>query len=146
MAVTIPLGSRKEFAGLRNAELQVAKERALLKETELAVGHQLALALRDVQRAYAAARTDHNRRLASEREIEVLTERLADREVSPDALADAQQRRTAAATDYWRSVADFAIALRDVHLKKGSLLRCHDFFFEEAAPEEPEEDDGGTSD
>ena len=146
VAVTIPLGSRKEFAGLRNAELQVAKERALLKETELAVGHQLALALRDVQRAYAAARTDHNRRLASEREIEVLTERLADREVSPDALADAQQRRTAAATDYWRSVADFAIALRDVHLKKGSLLRCHDFFFEEAAPEEPEEDDGGTSD
>ena len=44
----IPIGFRKEHAGVRNAQLTVAKQKTLLREMELEVSHQVAAALRQV--------------------------------------------------------------------------------------------------
>ena len=144
--IEVPLGFRKEFAGLRYAQLRLAKERALLQETEFSVGQELAAALRSLDMARVNVQTTHNRRLASEREIEALRERFADRKVSLDALADAQGRKDGATIDYFKSLVDFANALKRVHLKKGSLLRYRNVVFGETARAEPEEDDGDKSD
>ena len=144
--IEVPLGFRKELAGLRNAQLRLAKERALLEETKLSVRHQLVDALRNLNKAYVGAQTNHNQRVASEQELEAWMERLSEVKASADRLAVAQERSAGARRDYWRSVVDFATALKNVHLKKGSLLSFRHVVFEETARAEPEEDDGDKSD
>lgn len=142
----VPLGFRKQLAGLRNTQLRLAKERALLEETELSVNEQLAAALRSLETARVNVQTMHNCRLVSELEIKALSDRFPDRKRLLDALADAQQRVAGARSDYWRSVVDFATALKDVHRKKGSLLSYRNIILEEAAGGESGKDDGGESD
>ena len=69
---SIPLGFRKEMAGVRNAQLALARERAILNEMELEVSHQVAYAIRDLESSLAIAQTDFNRRVAAAREVEAV--------------------------------------------------------------------------
>ena len=52
LEVTIPIGFRKELAGVRQAQLNLAKEREILREMELELSHQLQQAFRDLERYY----------------------------------------------------------------------------------------------
>ncbi len=48
----MPLGFRREMAGVRNAQLTLTRERAKLQEGELELSHQLAYAVRDLETNY----------------------------------------------------------------------------------------------
>jgi len=60
----VPIGFRRELAGVRNAQLMLARERVVLQEQELEVTHQLTAAFRDLADNYVIAQTDFNRRFA----------------------------------------------------------------------------------
>lgn len=119
----VPIGFRREFAALRNAELQLARERAILAEQEFRVSHDLSEALRSVDRAFQLMRTNINRRMAAYYEVQTLRARFETGFELLDALLRAEQRLAESTSAYYQSLVDYSLALRDVHYAKGSLLQ-----------------------
>ncbi len=118
----MPIGFRREFTALRNAELQLARERALLKEQEFRITHDLSESVRSLQRAHQLMQTNLNRRVATYYEVEALKARFDEGFEQVDVLLQAERRLADANSSYYRSLVDHMLAIRDVHLAKGSLL------------------------
>jgi len=118
----MPIGFRREFAALRNAELQVARERALLKEQEFRITHDLSEAVRSLRRSYQLMQTNLNRRVATYYEVQALKARFDEGFEQVDVLLQAERRLADANSAYYRSLVDHMLAIRDVHFAKGSLL------------------------
>ncbi len=118
----VPIGFRREFAALRNAELEVARERAILDEQEFRISHDLSEAIRSGDRAFQLMRTNLNRRLAAYDEVQALRARFQTGFEQLDVLLRAEQRLAESTSAYYRSLIDYSLAMRDVHIAKGSLL------------------------
>lgn len=127
----MPLGFRKEMAGVENARLALARERVVLREQELELEHQLAKVFRDLDLQYQAGITAYNRVLASATEVEVAwalvksgssTERIRTATSPLSLLLDAQRRLAEAERDFYRSLVDYNLAITQLHFRKGSLL------------------------
>ncbi len=130
--LSFPLGFRKEMAGVRHAQLNLARERARLQEQELELSHQLAFVIRDLEAARVLAGTNFNRLAAAKAEAdtaEILVKageggdpQSGGKQWTLDALLDAQRRLAEAEADFYRSVVDYNKAIAQVHYIKGSLL------------------------
>ncbi len=122
LQLNIPIGFRREFTALRNAELQLARERALLREQEFRISHDLSSAIRELERAFQLTKTNLNRRVATYHEVQVLRARSETGFEQIDVLLQAERRLAEADVAYYRSVIDYALATKNVHREKGSLL------------------------
>lgn len=129
--LAIPIGFRQAHAGVRNAELQLARERAVLQEQELELSHQLTSAVRDMDRYYRATETNFNRRVAAERQVKAVETAYDTGSVSFDLLLDAQRRLSDAERAYYRSLVDYNLGLLQVHFRKGSLLEYNNVYLAE---------------
>lgn len=125
------IGFRRELSAVRNAQLLLARERSVLQEEELEVSHQLGDAMRNVDRYYALSQTNFNRRVAAERNVDAIKAAYETGTVTLDLVLDAQRRLADAESSYYRSLVDYALAIRDVHLRKGSLLEYNNVFLAE---------------
>ena len=117
----MPIGNRIGRLAARHAELQMARERALLREQERHVAHELAEAFTELDRAYASARSTFNARVAAKEERDDIAERSGVTE-GPFFLLDAQQRLTDGETAFYRSVIDYNQALLNLQYVRGTLL------------------------
>lgn len=122
MNLTMPLGFRQAMAGVRNAQLFVARERAVLQEQELELSHQLTNAVRDLDRWYMLSQTNFNRRAAAKRQVEAVQQNYDVGRITLDQLLDAQRRLADAEGQYFSSLASYNRAITQIHLRKGSLL------------------------
>jgi len=125
--LTAPLGFRQAHAAVRNAELILARERAVLSEQENTVCHHLSSAYAELQRAYIVSCTNYNRRLAARNRVSALRTAIeradhGERTLLLDLLLDAQSRLAEAESQYYESVVAYTLAVTRVHLQKGSLL------------------------
>jgi outer membrane protein TolC len=118
----MPIGFRRELAGVRNAQLNLARERAILQEQELEVSHQLAASFRDLSDNYVISQTNFNRRLAAKNEVDAVRSAYETGAATLDLLLDAQRRLAEAENDYYRSLIEYNEAITSVHYRKGSLL------------------------
>jgi hypothetical protein len=116
------LGARRELAGIRNAQLNLARQTAVLEEMELSLSHTLAQAVRDLDTQYALAQTHFNRLNASEKEVEATLTLFNNGKATLDLTLDAQRRRAQAQVDYYRAVGNFNKGIANVHFRKGSLM------------------------
>jgi outer membrane protein TolC len=121
-----PLGFRRGNAAVRNAQLQLARERAILYEQEREVLHEISDALGEVDRAYAAAQTNMNRRIAAAQHLTATQAAFDSGKMPVDAVLYAQVRLADAESRYSRAIIDYAIAVKNVHWEKGSLLDYND--------------------
>lgn len=131
LQLSMPLGFRRELANVRNAQLQLARERAVLQDQELELSHQLSDAIRNLDRYYTLSQTNFNRRVAAARQVEAVQAAYETETVTLDTLLDAQRRLADAQAAYYRSLVDYNLAIRDVHLRKGSLLEYNGVFLAE---------------
>lgn len=122
LQMSVPIGFRRELSQVRHYQLQLARERALLKEQELEVSHQLGDAIRNLVNNYTLTQTNFNRRVAAEKEVEAVLAAYEANTVTLDTLLDAQRRRAEAEVSYFRSLVDYNRAIMQVHFYKGSLL------------------------
>ena len=120
--LTYNIGSRRELANLRNPQLRLTRERAVLQEQELELSHQLAFAVRDLDTNYVLSRTDFNRRITSLRQVEAVQAAYDTGTVTIDVLLNAQRLSGPDESDYYRAVVDYNKAIANVHYRKGSLL------------------------
>jgi outer membrane protein TolC len=117
-----PIGARREHAGVRNAQLQIARERARLEDMELNVSHLLTTAIQNLDYHYQNAQTHFNRWLAAETEVEALEAKVSEGMENVDLVLDGQRRRASAQADFYRSVIEYNKAIASVHFRKGTLL------------------------
>ncbi len=116
------LGFRQAFAAVRNAELLLMRDRAVLQEQQKQVTFELGTALRKAERAYNAMHIAYNRLVAARETVDSRTAAFEADTVAADLLLDAQQRQAEAETEYFRSQIDYALAQVAVQAESGQLL------------------------
>jgi hypothetical protein len=127
----MPIGFRRENAGVSNAQLLLAKKRAKLQEAELELSHQLAYAVRDMEAAQVLSETNFNRRIAAQRQVDAVAAAWETGTINIDVLLDSQRRLAQAESDYYRSVINYNKAIMQVHYRKGSLLEYNGVYLAE---------------
>jgi hypothetical protein len=126
--LSFPIGFRRAHAAVRNAQLQLARERAVLEEQERQILHDLSNSVADVARAYEIVQTNYNGRLAAKTQVVLLREKLKEAKVqiNHDQMIDAERRFSDADSQYYRSLVEYMVALKNVQFEKGTLLEyCH---------------------
>jgi len=127
LELSVPIGFRKAHAGVRNAELRLARERAVLREQELQIIHRLSDWVAEMDRAYAVVETKYNRLLAARARSEA-TETTLQTQATPITadlvfrLLDSYRREAEAESAYFQLQVEYALAVKSVHFQKGSLL------------------------
>ena len=133
--LNVPIGFRQGIAAVRNAQLQVSRERAVLADQERLVANDLAAAVAEVDRAYLAIGLNLDRRLAADEQLRFVQEKYntpgPDRPVPIEAIMDAQRRVMETDLSYHRSLVEYNLALKNVHFEKGSLLDYNEVYLSE---------------
>ncbi|HEX4132737.1 MAG TPA: TolC family protein [Pirellulales bacterium] len=127
----MPLGFRQGMAAVRNEQLQLARERSVLQDQELELSHQLANAVRSLDRFYALSQTNFNRRVAAEKEVTAVRAAYETGTVTLDLLLQAQQRLADAESAYYDVLSLYNLSIAQVHLRKGSLLEYNGVYLAE---------------
>ena len=122
LGFSAPFGWRKERAAVRHAELNLTKYRVLLQEQELALDHNLADAIRDMDRFYNQAEIAFNRRRAAQEEVRATEESYEVQKTTLDQVLDAQRRLAEAESSYFNSIVNYNLSITKLHYLKGSLL------------------------
>jgi outer membrane protein TolC len=132
-SASMPVGFRRELAGVRHAQLRLAREKAALEDMELDVNVGLAKAVRNLDANFQLAQTNANRWVAAQTEVSVVESQYELGTVTLDILLEAQRRRAQAQNAFWVSVAEYNKSIADLHTRKGSILEYNAIALEEGA-------------
>lgn len=131
---SMPLGFRQGHAAVANAEVALCHERAIHREQEREVIHDLSNALSDAVRAFESCQSSLNRYIASR---EVLLSLEAEEKnglpVDIDRILDAQRRVVEAELRYYQSRTEYAVAQKNVQLERGALAGENDLWIIDGA-------------
>jgi outer membrane protein TolC len=127
----MPIGFRQGMAAVRNAQLQLARERAILQDQEFEVSHQLANGIRALDRFYALSQTNFNRRVATQKQVDAVRAAYETQTVTLDLLLEAQRQLADAESTYYDALSLYNLAICQVHLRKGSLLEYNNVYMAE---------------
>lgn len=116
------IGNRQGHLAIRNAELSLARERAVLKEQQRQILHDLNAAYTEVDRAMETMKTNFNARIAAFDELEPKRKRVEEGQDQVFFLLDAQSRTATAESAVHRAVADYNQALLNYTFVSGDLL------------------------
>jgi outer membrane protein TolC len=131
LELNVPLGYRRGYAAARNAELLLCRSRAILREQEHLVLHEVAAAVADMERAYVVAQTTFNRLDAARIQLEAVKAEFDADRAPLDLFLDAQRRLAEAESRHHRSLAEYAVAVKNVHFAKGTLLDYDNVYLSE---------------
>ncbi len=119
----VPLGFRRELASVRNAQLVVAKERALLRDQELLISHLLSDAVRELEDSFQVREARLGVWLAAQRRHQALRARIdAGMQVSFLDYREAVRTLANAEAEYFRARVNYHKQVPRVHHRKGTLL------------------------
>ncbi|MFV0442923.1 MAG: TolC family protein [Planctomycetaceae bacterium] len=142
----MPIGFRQGHAAVQNAELQLSRDRAILHEQERQVLHDLSNMVAEVDRAWKQCQTNLNRYLAAKDAVAALE---ANREsglpVNLEQVLDAQRRLSESQSQYYLSRTEYALAIKNVHLEKGSLFEYSNVLIADNRPQASHSAEGETS-
>ena len=117
------IGNRQGHVAIRNAELNVSRERVLLEEQQRQLLLDLNAAYTEVDRALAAVKVAVNNRIAAEEEIEPKRQRVEEGQDQVFFLLDAEQRLATSESSVHRAITDYNLALSNYELVTGGMLR-----------------------
>ena len=119
----LPVGFRQGHAAVRFAQIQIVREKAVLREQERQILHDLTATIADADRSYAQVETNFNRFLAASDALDALeANRKAGLPVNLEQLLDAQRRVSESESRYHFSISEYAVATKNVHFEKGTLF------------------------
>lgn len=126
--LNMPIGFRQAHAGVRNAQLALARERALLEEMERQIIHDVSNATAEKTRTYQLVQTTYNRRASALQQYRVLSseavrETARGPRIDFNILLDSERRLADAELDYYRALVGYAVSLKNVYLEMGTLMK-----------------------
>ena len=116
------LGFRQAQAAVRQASLQLARERVILAEQELAISHALSDAVAQVAQIHASMQAAEQRVLSTQARVAATEAAFTADQSSVDMLLDAQEKQYHAAYRYHQLQAAYSVALWEVEQQSGELL------------------------
>ena len=122
MELTFPVGLRAASNAVAHARLLINREQAVLNETELRISHSLSDAVRRIGLTHTLLETNYNGFLADLRRYEVTDIRNQTIRSDNFFLLDALRQKVTSEIQFYRSLSDYNLAIRDLHREKGSLL------------------------
>jgi len=126
------IGNRRGHSAVRNAELQLARERILLREQEREVTLDLSNSVAEMRRAFKVMETTYNRRIAARQQLAAV-QAAYDAENAPlEFVLEAQRRLADADSHYYRSLVEYGLSVKNVHFEKGSLLDYNNIYLAES--------------
>ena len=120
--LSVPLGYRRELAGVRHAELNLCRERAILRDQQHQVSHDLAEAIARLDTTYETTQLAAERLQAAEQVVRAREAVFETGQSRIEDLLEAQRRLADAQTQYYQSRVTHTLAITNVHREKGSLL------------------------
>jgi hypothetical protein len=119
----VPVGLRRGHAGVRNSQLALARECEILREQERVVQYGLSNSLNECKRAYESMTLQAKRLEAIVNQLNAITakEKGGDK-AELDVRLETHRRLLDARLRYHQSQVEYALALRNVHFEKGTLL------------------------
>ena len=120
--LNVPMGFRQGHVAERNAELLLSRERAILRDQQREVVHEVADAVGEMDRAYTVLQTSYNRLAANRDQLGAVQAAYEADKAPLDLYLDAQRRVSDAETDYYLNRARYTLASKNVHFVKGTLL------------------------
>jgi outer membrane protein TolC len=131
------VGKRRALANIQNAHIDIKKSQEELREKEMALASEMTTALRLVDANFAAIQKTRDQWAANEEEIRVYNDKISGEigELSQllDALLRAEERRSQAQLNYFRTVTAYNKSLVNIHYLKGSLLDLNSIALGEGA-------------
>ena len=129
LELKLPVGFRRGHLAVRNAKVQLARERAVLREQERQILHDLSAAVAECDRSYVQMQTNLNRYLAASDALETLeASREAGLPVNLEQILDAQRRASESQSRYFQSLVEYTISSKNVQFEKGTLLETTSLF------------------
>ena len=130
-----PLGARRASNDVRNKQLTLARDHALLEEKEIAATHRISQVLRELNSNYIQMTEQLAALSAADRWVKLYQEKFnageAGAEQIMDLLLRAQQSRANAGRNYARALSEYNKSIVEVHMLKGSLLEYNNISLEE---------------
>lgn len=120
--LTYPVGFRAAGSAVAHAKLNLKREHALLDQAEYQASHLLSNAARDVETRHELMETNYNRLQSDLNQVDVLRIRYEQGSDSINFLLQAQRQVVNSATDFYRSLSEYNLSIRNFHREKGSLL------------------------
>ena len=124
-----PIGYRAELTQIRNQRLQMHRATKRLEDMELEVTHQLSIAFRHKREQYRIAQTQFNTLKAYRDQVKAASTAYDQGTVPLDVLLDANSRQAQAEIDYFRSLTQYQLAIAEIDLGTGRLLRSLGFIW-----------------
>ncbi len=131
----VPIGLRAATAQMENLRLQLAKARTALAAQELDISHDLAESIQRIDQAYTTARTNFDRRVASELRVQATqaANEAGVLEATLDLVLRAQASKAAAEIAYFTSLVEYNKAIVALNFERGSLLDVNNISLAERA-------------
>ena len=117
-----PVGNRLGHLGIRNSQLSLCREKAVLREQQRQILHDLGAAYSETDRAFAAIKTIANNRAAVLEELGAKSNRAQAGLDDVFFLLEALQRATRIESSLHRAVTDYNLALLRFSVAEGQLL------------------------
>ena len=121
----MPIGFRQAHAGVRNAELQLVRDRQILSEQEKQIAHQLGSALRSVEQSYSAVELAYNRMLAAQDAWLARKAAFTADTVTLDLLLESVRRMADAQAAFDQAQVNAQLANETIQRESGQLLKHH---------------------
>ncbi len=119
---SMPVGYRQAYAGVRNAELRLARERVVLDAQEREILYDLSTAIGEADRSFFVMQTNYNRWVAARQQVAAVEAAYNDDRVEFIAVLDAQRRYAEAESQHFRSRVEYAMAVKNISFERGALL------------------------
>ena len=116
------IGNRQGHLAVRNAELNLRREKAVLKEQQRQILHDLGAAFVEVDRAFETMKSTINNRIAVQEELEPKQKRVEAGQDQVFFLLDAQQRAANTESAVHRAIRDYNQSLLNFVYTSGTLL------------------------
>ena len=126
-----PIGLRQGHLAVRNAELNLNREKIVLREQQKQILHDLSASMVEIDRAYASLKSNANNRIAIEEELRPKKARYEEGEEQIFFLLDVRQRLATVESAVHRSIVDYNQALLEYAFTTGSLLSRYNIYLSE---------------
>ncbi len=126
-----PIGLRQGHLAVRNAELNLNREKVILREQQKQILHDLSGSMVEIDRAFASLNANANNRIAIEEELIPKRARFEEGEEQIFFLLDVRQRLATVESSVHRSIVDYNLALLEYAFTTGSLLSRYNIYLTE---------------
>lgn len=130
LEMNLPVGLRRAYNNVRNAQLKLARDQDLLDQKQRRVIHDASNAYASVIRAFEIANVAMNQRMAAHEQLAILRNLEENKSrINTNEMLDAQNRVTQADAGYYDAIVRYMIALKNMHFEKGTLLEYNNIAF-----------------